>query len=292
MVNVVYLAFGPRRLVEATAFSALTLMKAAETSQRWRLVVYTDQAAVFERYGVAAEFVQLDEIRKSEGALDYAHRIKILALQHCAEHYDGHLLYLDGDTYWKRPAGELFARLAPGRSVMHQREWLLSNGEIPGLFDALYGSAFSSPTLVAGRRPTAAMWNAGVIGLSVSDLGVLTSVLDAADELYEVRRFHLAEQLAWSLSLDGRTEVSSADDVVFHYWAAREELTHRIVTFLRSSGDLAPAERAGSAFALQPEPSATWRPPLSIRARRAARAGRRFARSAQASLHRGVRQAQ
>ena len=286
MLNVVYLAFGPRRVVETTVFSALTVAEAARSSpEPWRLVVYTDQPDVFERYGVAAKFVPLADVRNAEGAPDYPHRVKILALRDCARRYDGGLLYLDGDTYFMRPADELFIRLGAARSVMHTRDLFLKDGALPELARVFRETEFSFPVLAAARSQSdVAMWNAGVVGVSESDKGIVDDVLQVADELFAVYSFHIVEQLAWSLTLAHHTEISPADDVILHYWAAREELTHRIVKFVRASGALSAEERAASAFALRPQPSVAWRPPLSIRARRAARGGRQLLRSAKASV--------
>ena len=71
-------------------------------------------------------------------------------------------------------------------------------------------------------------------------------------------------------------EALPADDLVYHYWHAREQITHEAVSFLRKNRGLPHAELARRAYELRPEGSQDWTPPLAIRARKAARAGLRW----------------
>jgi hypothetical protein len=75
------------------------------------------------------------------------------------------------------------------------------------------------------------------------------------------------EQFAWSLVLGDETDVRHADDVIYHYWHGREELTYRATQFLRANRHLPPSELVGAAGSFAPEVSSDWTPPAGVRLR-------------------------
>jgi hypothetical protein len=284
MVTVVYLVYGRKRLAQAfggslpvlergddlaAAFSALTFFHFASTlPDAWRLAIYTDAPRVFKRYGVPCELIPVDIVRDREDESGFVHRRKLLVIQHCAERFDGDLLYVDGDTYFKQSPAALFAALASGRSVMHTPEWVVSDETQPDLNRLLKEQPFDSPRLrSAQRRPALTMWNAGVIGLPDETKRLIPEVIAISDELYAASRYHAMEQFAWCLVLGDTAEIVPADDVVYHYWYGREELTYRTVRFLRANRNLPLHELAAAAAAFRPTVTATWTPPLEVRAR-------------------------
>jgi hypothetical protein len=284
MVTVVYLAYGRKRLTQAfgrslpllergddlaTAFSALTFFHFASTLRdAWRLVVYTDAPRVFRRFSIPCDVIPVDVVRGREDESGYVHRRKLLVVQHCAETFDGHLFFVDGDTYFMQSPAELFDALASGRSVMHTRESVISDETQPKVNRVMREHAFDSPRLrSAQRRPTLAMWNAGVIGLPQEAKGLIPDVIATSDELYAASRYHAMEQLAWSLVLEETTGIVPADDVVYHHWYGREEFTYRTVRFLRANKHLPVDELAAAAAAFRPTATAAWEPPLEVRAR-------------------------
>lgn len=289
MVTVVYLAYGRRRFTQAlggslpllergddlaTAFSALTFFHfASGLREPWRLVIYTDAPRVFRRYSLPCEVIPVDVVRESEDESGYAHRRKLLVVQHCAESFDGDLFFVDGDTYFMESPAELFDVLASGRSVLHTLESLVSDEAQPEVNQVMNHHAFDSPRLrLAKGRPGLAMWNSGVIGLPQEAKRVIPEVIALSDELYAASHYHAMEQFAWSIVLEETTGVIPADDVVYHYWYGREEGTYRVVKFLRANRHLPVDELAAAAAAFRPtvtptwEPP-TWKPPLEVRAR-------------------------
>jgi hypothetical protein len=275
-LNIVYLAYGPLRLVESAVFSALTLLHVSPKGASFRLIVYTDRPEIFRRYGIACEFAPLGPLRDRTREYEYIHRLKILVVADCADRYDGDVACFDVDTYFLSSPHALLSSLSGSRSVLHTKEWLLAEGVEPGLVRAVRESAFDSPILRAGQRSQdLAMWNSGAIGVSERNKDLIPDVLAVCDELYRAYPYHATEQLAWSIVLQGATEVVPADDVLYHYWYGREQVTDRVVRFLRANRRLPPEELSRRAYDLRPEASENWKPPLAIRARVAARAGRR-----------------
>jgi len=114
-----------------------------------------------------------------------------------------------------------------------------------------------------------------VVGLASVHKDAIDAVIEACDELYAATGYHAVEQFAWGLVLSERTRIVAADDVVYHYWYGREELTHRIVKFLRANRGLSPPDLAARAYAFRPTVTDGWVPPTEVRARQLAGAARR-----------------
>jgi hypothetical protein len=292
MVTVAYLAYGRRRFSQvfggslpllergddlATAFSALTFFHFAPTvPDAWRLVIYTDAPRVFRRYSVPCQTIPVEIIRDREDESGYGHRRKLLVVQDCAERFDGDLFFVDGDTYFMQSPAEVFDALASGRSVLHTPEWVVSEETQPDLNRLMREHSFHSRTLrSAQRRPSHTMWNSGVIGLPQQTKRLIPEVIAICDELYSAYGYHAMEQFAWSLVLEEVTGIIPADDVVYHYWHGREELTYRTGEFLRVNRRLPVNELAAAAAALHPKVTEAWKPPPKVRARQLAGTARK-----------------
>ena len=293
-VTIVYLAYGPPRLARCTAFSALTLMHAAADLRRpWRLVIYTDTPRLFQRCGVDADFISFASLPIEPDTPAYPHRCKVLALHDAASKYDGHLFYADGDTYFSRSPEEAFALLASDRSIMHEHELVMTDGSImyepehgggraekQDLLQTIRNNDFQAPAMLAAQsRTELPMWNAGAIGIAAANKHLIGEVLAVSDELYAVYGYHICEQFAWSVVLAQVSEISPATDILHHYWRGKEEMTHRVVSFLRRHRRLAGGDLAAAAYAFRPVESPSWEAPMSVRARTFARALRSRAMS-------------
>jgi hypothetical protein len=187
-----------------------------------RFAVYTDRPSAFEGFPVALTEVSAAEWAEWSGPHAYRHRRKIPALRLALAESGGPVVLVDGDTWWHRPPRRLFARIGPGRAVMHIRE-----GRLDRVADPLYRRAreiVAQMTAPAGEGPlptTAHMWNAGVVGLHPADGDRLDEVLAWTDALCAASTgVHVLEQLAFSHVLACRVRLSEASDVVIHYWLA------------------------------------------------------------------------
>jgi hypothetical protein len=279
-VTIVYLAYGARRLLDAAAFSALTFLHVAPSLGRpWRLAIYTDQPHIFRGYGIDAEYFPVEDVLDVEST--YRYRSKLLTIAHAADAGPGDLVFVDGDTYFKRSPAALFASIGPCRSIMHELEWPLDAGARPDLAALVRSGTFALPALQAAqRRPGLAVWNSGVVGLAEANKALIPDVIAVTDELHARSDYHGVEQLAWAIVLSEAGEIVPARDVVYHYWFAQEELTYRTVAFLRRHRRLPTQELAARTFALGAAATADWKPPLGVRARVAARSVRRRLRAA------------
>lgn len=273
-VTIVYLAYGPPRLVLNGVFSALTFERAARDLEReWRFAIYTDQPHLFRRYGIDRDLIPLSALRDENAVTAYLHRSKMAAVNHAATVYEGDLFYLDADTYlMSSPAPHLNA-LSPQSSIMHKAEYVVDETTRPHLYQAIKSPERRAEAIrLAAGAPEIVMWNAGTLGIAEANKHLIPEVLDVADELYGVYRYHLAEQLAWALVFSRVGSVIAADDLIYHYWFGQEEITHRVARFLRGNTSTPHDQLSERAYALRPRATPDWSPPLAVRARVTARA--------------------
>ena len=272
-VTVVYLAYGPPRLVLNGVFSALTFERATRDYARpWRFAIYTDQPSLFREYGVERELIPLSVLRDENASAGYLHRSKMAAINHAAITYDGDIFYVDADTYFTASPERHLSALAPQCSIMHKAEYVVDAGTRPHLYDAIKSDERKATAIrLAADAPEIVMWNAGTLGIAETNKELIPEVLAVADELYGVYRYHLAEQLAWALVFSRVGTIMAADDLVYHYWFGQEEITQRVATFLRRNRTTPHSQLAERAYSLRPQATPDWSPPLSIRARVAAR---------------------
>ncbi|HYG69075.1 MAG TPA: hypothetical protein VD838_15505, partial [Anaeromyxobacteraceae bacterium] len=120
------------------------------------------------------------------------------------------------------PLAAVFARIAPGAAVMHEREYHVPTRQTAQLrkFRAHLGR------LAFRGRPVeldADMWNAGAIGLDPAQFGLVDDWLEFIDAIYPRYRRPLVEQYGISLLLQRAAALSPCDAEVRHYWAQKDE---------------------------------------------------------------------
>jgi hypothetical protein len=92
------------------------------------------------------------------------------------------------------------------------------------------------------------MWNAGVIGIAAANTALFGPMIELTDALYGQYQKHIMEQLAVSYYLQQATEVRTADRVVWHYWAQKDELNPKIAEFLDRNRTLSDAAAGFASF--------------------------------------------
>lgn len=224
--TLLYLVYGQETYVREARYSLLSAFaQAADSDAAIRHVVYTDRPDDFSDIDV--EVVPIDAATQAEwrGAEDYPFRVKMCVQRDALSRFGGKVAFIDTDTYFRANPALIFARISPGRSVMHVAEGRL--GEIASIdFAALravvgehvFFDQGGMPVLIDGE---AMMWNSGVVGLDSTDARLLDEAIAMIDQMCRIpaaRAVNQIEQFATGIYLSHNTSVSEAMDVVFHYW--------------------------------------------------------------------------
>ena len=188
----------------------------------FRAVIYTDNPEAFRDLDAEVCYISTDTWKAWAGLHGFAHRRKIMALQHAIEAYASPVVLLDGDTWLRGSVQQLFRRIGPGKTLMHIREGRVSEVDTP-VYKAMRGVLAETQVETQDGQTLlipadSFMWNAGVIGLHHSDKKLLSDVLLLTDQLLSNSDLHVLEQFAFSWVLMNQTELCECADVVFHYW--------------------------------------------------------------------------
>lgn len=220
-------------------------------------MVLTDEPAAFTQSGLEIIEVSHDQWKEWGGAYDFSHRRKICAFQKVAALFDGPLVLLDGDTWFRRSPQPLSERIAPGKAVMHICEGRVNEIRTQ-LFRTLHQTLRSFTQQQFRVTEQVCMWNAGVIGLHSADCRILSRVLELTDSLLGHARLHVMEQLAFSILLQRHLQLSEAADVIFHYWPPylHEPFKSLLPTIEAQAANL--PEEARSEFLYRHRPRPNW----------------------------------
>ena len=255
-----YLSYGTGPHVDETRYSILSAVHRAGANPRFEIVVVTDEADAFANLGATILAVGAGQFRDWAGPSNFNHRIKILAMKRVMRDRNPKAVALvDGDTFYLRSPGRLFDRIGPGRGLMHVTEGRI--GQLVALGHNRHGLSEMTHDLGTPGGPydfdqTTPMWNAGVVGLSGDDAGLLDEVVKLTDAIHRTVPTHISEQLAFSRVLGRRIEMSDCRDVVFHYHQAfiRDRFRFKLPGLLRETEGMPPADRGRSLYAERPKP--------------------------------------
>jgi hypothetical protein len=222
----VYLSLGEGRHVDELRFAVLSAARFHTGDAGWSIRVYTDRPDLFADLPAEVRALSAETAAAWSGSAGYVYRGKIAALADALADPDTtRAAIVDGDTYATRSPEKLFARIAPGRTLMHQREGRPHPPEMAALRTVL---AVHTPVDAAGRSwgitETETLWNSGVVGLHRADAAFCDEALSLTDQLLEhgfAERSHTAEMVAFGVVLARRSKIRECRDVITHYWPAK-----------------------------------------------------------------------
>lgn len=198
-------------------------------------VMYTDRPDFYKYLSPIMETRLLDEktLKDWHGPHNFVWRVKIMAMLDSAQKDEGHLVYLDTDTFALGSLAPMIEKLESGSCMMHERESLLSEDKAKNkvlMWKQTQNKKFGGMTIDTAT----AMWNAGVIALnSKVKIELLNKALKSTDEMCEqnVERW-LIEQLSISLALASSEKLIPADSWIAHYWGNKDQMLRNIQIFL------------------------------------------------------------
>lgn len=187
--------------------------------------VYTDDPAPFAPLAGAIETRTLtpDEIRAWRGPEDFTHRLKAAMIGEMVERFpDEKLLYLDADVFFTGPVASVFERIGEATSVMHELEYNVAtrpSAQMRKFRKHLSRLSFRGKPIDLTRD----MWNAGAVGIHPRNFPIVRDWIAFIDALYPGYPRGLVEQYGIALHLQQVSKVVPCHDLVFHYWAQKDE---------------------------------------------------------------------
>lgn len=241
---IVYQAYGSEQILKQTLFSLLSLIKVwPSLGDSGKVLIYTDQPKMFQDFFGDAGWLKYEPMgsaRLSEwrGDIQFVHRVKIEMLKDAHSLYpNSDIIYLDGDTYFRKDPQPLFAKIKQQDSLMHIAENIIEKGKDP-LSKKITRFLKKNVFHVEGKEikipSDIYMWNAGVLGLSPITCQLLPAILQFTDDAHRKYQKHVIEQLAFSYFLHSKTQIHSSDDFIWHYWNQKNEYNVLIADFLHA----------------------------------------------------------
>jgi hypothetical protein len=210
---IVYQSYGPsEQFQNELTYSLRSLLR---FGRHYKIFLVT--TGEVDRRDLPVETVKISQetLRDWVGTHCYIHRAKIMAIDLALREIATNILYTDTDTIFTKPPDAVFERIGPGRTVMHCRERKV--GSFPNIQRFMNDRKIERPYM----DRDSIMFNAGVIGISKSNLDLLKDVRSITDELNDAGAldyFNTTEQLAFSHVLRSKTSPGLANGEIDHYW--------------------------------------------------------------------------
>ena len=224
----IYQSYGSKDILNECIYSILSLLKFGKEKINFKIVIYTDQPEYFSILpSDIVSFIQLDTktIEEYKGPQHFIFRVKIKILQDCFTRFNGNILYMDSDIYFRKPVEELFQKISPDSFLMCNNEGRLKDGN-NNTFRGFVRFIKNNKDFLTKRNilvtPESHMWNAGVLGIPTNKPDILEDVLSMTDDIYKIFDSHVVEQMMFSYCLNKNGALQESTDFVFHYWNFKE----------------------------------------------------------------------
>lgn len=231
-IYIVLQAYGHQDYSNEALYLILSYIR---THQNWQnnslqFVIYTDieeELKVLENYKdiFHIEKVTQNNIQDWQGKPPFVHRAKIKIIQDFFSKYEGHLLYMDTDTYFLKDATYIFEEVRAGERFMHIAEGQISTKKNP-IFRKTYNFLQKESFEFEGNNLKipleTSMWNAGVLGIPQAQKNLANRVLELSDKMYQKYEKHIIEQLAFSYLMNLESSAHPSDKYIYHYWRFKE----------------------------------------------------------------------
>ena len=231
--HLIFLVFGVDEVFIELDYFILRHLATRDPSRRpgTTFVIYTDRPAAFDHWAaedIAFEIVDtpMSQIEEWKGVDSFFWRAKIMMLRDFCERFDGVGIYCDSDTYPLRDLDPLFRSIEAGALVMHETDGVYDKSVNPEHWHLDKRFRAHPQVRVNGREYHVPLstknWNAGVVGISTNNAGVLDEVLAFCDVLYHDWRFVHSEQISLGYVFQNQPQgCSPASEYLYHYWPVR-----------------------------------------------------------------------
>ncbi|MBR0264546.1 MAG: hypothetical protein IJQ60_11785 [Prevotella sp.] len=222
-MNIIYVIFGDNIIYHIqTYLSIRTFQKQLDNSDK--IFVMTTKPELYKHGGVNVIPISDDTIHEWEGDYHFFWRVKIKAMEYMSNHYpDGHLLYLDTDTFLFGQLSNIKERLLRGEGIMHKDEGhpSLMMSRSKKMWKQIANKYYDGIKLGMKHH----MFNAGVVAIPQEKIDIVISkALAICDSMLAqgVERV-VIEQYSLSISLYENTILTEGNNCIGHYWGNKEE---------------------------------------------------------------------
>ncbi|MFD3001629.1 hypothetical protein ACFS7Z_14755 [Pontibacter toksunensis] len=204
-----------------------------------RIFIFTDNPGFFypllSDFPIEYEYLSASKLESMLGGMDYIHRRKIAVVDEVFQRFPSDdLVFLDSDIFFMSDALPWLESFAPGKSYMHLAEHTFEGAvrhnasfnheHYPiALIKLIESKTFTVRKKVKSFHKKQVYWNSGVLGLTKESAPLLPDVFTLNDEFYSATRWHISEQLAFSLVLQTATQILPCDQYILHYWGQRQK---------------------------------------------------------------------
>mgnify|MGYP002622804298 CR=1 FL=1 len=234
-MNILLFVIGNSSVLHLQAHYALRTLH-VHSQKDDKLYILTDAPVLYKKLPFV-EVIEITEQEIKDWYKGYFFRIKINAIRKFAElHDNGHLLFVDCDTYCFNNLSPIKNLLDNDYGVMHKDEGSMETmkGDSGVMWNQTKGRMFADVTITNAFH----MWNSGVVGIPRGQVAnVMNKSLALCDALLNegVTCFNL-EQWSVSIALQEYTKgIKETHELIGHYWHHKYVWTRYIAVFFADS---------------------------------------------------------
>ncbi len=242
-ITLIYLSLKHEVYHRQTVFSVLSFFYQTRdiTTSDISVVIYSDNILFFEKrlhsFPVILVLLDTEEINDwfKEGSgnnhisgIDIKTSLKIIAIKKSMETYGQNVFYFDDDTFFIKNPIPFLKSIGKGKTCMYIKEGILQESGHDNwekLRCVLKEKVFEAGHKSLKIPLDTAMWNAGVIGISIEDCHLLNHVLNLAIQLQKTDEhpYLYHDQIMFSYVFQTHTQIMSSTNFLYHYYLGFEK---------------------------------------------------------------------
>jgi hypothetical protein len=234
MTTILFQAYGLQDIYDETLFSLLSLYQIKPENIQTKICIYTDNEEYFKKalqdipnHQVQIVQYPLSQFQAWKGDINFVHRVKLEVIKDFFKQTGDSLFYLDSDTVFLKPIQHILNNIAENeqKAYMHICEGKISDKGNPimkKMNNFLLNNKFEVQAKKIIINPSSYMWNAGVIGINISQKHLIDQMLELTDYMFKIYSKHVIEQFVVSYYLQNNFHLYPTDELIYHYWFYKE----------------------------------------------------------------------
>ncbi|MFT3928822.1 MAG: hypothetical protein QM709_00880 [Spongiibacteraceae bacterium] len=228
--------YGNSPLYELELFGSLYSAWKNRGNVNLQISIFTDRARPsLDNYPFKINQIQItdDEWREWTNAGKEKHLIKMHTMKKMLDLATGPVIFFDTDIIFKAPLQVLTDKIGQRNTLMQAPEGEL--GDYPVWKNFVESLPASDSPFADTVSLTSPMFNSGIVGMMPEHAPLMSEAIALAEDLYSRQSIFNIEQFATGKVLSDRTQLSTCEDDVLHYWGWRRNFIHIELERLRSA---------------------------------------------------------